>query len=339
MQRFFYASSRLRLQRRQADATRTSSPSRKKTPTPPCPKTATAGKSFSASACAAISARISASQTRVARYHNVYGPHGTCDGGREKAPAAICRKVIEAKLSGKHEIEIWGDGHQTRSFMYIDDCLKGTQDILAQRHPRADQPRQQRTGHHQPARRHRRRNRRRQAQAELQPQRAQRRQRPQQRQHPDQKAHGVGAQHPAARRHGKDLSLDLRPDEGPRFQPRRQAGPGRRITDFSPRSREENTKGENFTISRPCCSLLVNIWALQTTTTLLEDLFCRLRSRYTPNAGNFILDGNIGSDEEWNSAPLKILFVTKECNDPLGLAPQLSCIAGRAAHGPASPSQ
>ena len=70
-------------------------------------------------------------ETRVARYHNVYGPHGTWDGGREKAPAAICRKVIEAKLSGKHEIEIWGDGHQTRSFMYIDDCLKGTQAILA----------------------------------------------------------------------------------------------------------------------------------------------------------------------------------------------------------------
>lgn len=65
--------------------------------------------------------------TRVARYHNVYGPLGTYDGGREKAPAAICRKVIEAKLSGKHEIEIWGDGHQTRSFMFIDDCLKGTQ--------------------------------------------------------------------------------------------------------------------------------------------------------------------------------------------------------------------
>ena len=63
---------------------------------------------------------------RMARYHNVYGPHGTWDGGREKAPAAMCRKVIEAKASGKHEIEIWGDGHQTRSFMYIDDCLKGT---------------------------------------------------------------------------------------------------------------------------------------------------------------------------------------------------------------------
>lgn len=61
----------------------------------------------------------------VARFHNVYGPHGTWEGGREKAPAAICRKVIEAKLSGNHEIEIWGDGHQTRSFMFIKDCIKG----------------------------------------------------------------------------------------------------------------------------------------------------------------------------------------------------------------------
>jgi len=68
--------------------------------------------------------------TRVVRYHNVYGPHGTWDGGREKAPAAICRKVIQARLSGKMEIEIWGDGHQTRSFMYIDDCLKGTQMLM-----------------------------------------------------------------------------------------------------------------------------------------------------------------------------------------------------------------
>jgi nucleoside-diphosphate-sugar epimerase len=63
--------------------------------------------------------------TRVARFHNVYGPHGTWEGGREKAPAAICRKVIEAKLTGRHEIEIWGDGEQTRSFMYIDDCVLG----------------------------------------------------------------------------------------------------------------------------------------------------------------------------------------------------------------------
>ncbi len=66
-------------------------------------------------------------QTRIARYHNVYGPFGTYDGGREKAPAAVCRKVIQAKLSGKHDIEIWGDGLQTRSFMFITDCLHGTQ--------------------------------------------------------------------------------------------------------------------------------------------------------------------------------------------------------------------
>jgi nucleoside-diphosphate-sugar epimerase len=68
-------------------------------------------------------------QCRVARYHNVYGPLGTWTGGREKAPAAICRKVIEAKHSSSNQIEIWGDGRQTRSFMYIDDCTKGTQMI------------------------------------------------------------------------------------------------------------------------------------------------------------------------------------------------------------------
>jgi nucleoside-diphosphate-sugar epimerase len=69
-------------------------------------------------------------QCRVARFHNAYGPYGTWDGGREKAPAAICRKVLEAKRSGSREIEIWGDGHQTRSFMYIDDCTEGVQEIF-----------------------------------------------------------------------------------------------------------------------------------------------------------------------------------------------------------------
>jgi nucleoside-diphosphate-sugar epimerase len=68
--------------------------------------------------------------TRVARYHNVYGPHGTWEGGREKAPAAICRKVAEAQLSGQDVIEIWGDGKQTRSFMYIEDCVEGTLRIM-----------------------------------------------------------------------------------------------------------------------------------------------------------------------------------------------------------------
>jgi GDP-D-mannose 3', 5'-epimerase len=68
--------------------------------------------------------------TRVARYHNVYGPLGTWDGGREKAPAAICRKVAMAKIGGNHDIEIWGTGDQTRSFMYITDCVYGTQMLL-----------------------------------------------------------------------------------------------------------------------------------------------------------------------------------------------------------------
>jgi GDP-D-mannose 3',5'-epimerase len=69
-------------------------------------------------------------ETRVARYHNVYGPDGTWQGGREKAPAAICRKVAEAVVTGSHDIEIWGDGAQTRSFMYIDDCIVGSKSIM-----------------------------------------------------------------------------------------------------------------------------------------------------------------------------------------------------------------
>ena len=69
-------------------------------------------------------------ETRVARYHNVYGPLGTYDGGREKAPAALCRKIIKAKLNKEKSIDIWGDGEQTRSFMYIDDCIKGTKKLF-----------------------------------------------------------------------------------------------------------------------------------------------------------------------------------------------------------------
>jgi nucleoside-diphosphate-sugar epimerase len=68
--------------------------------------------------------------TRVARFHNVYGPNGTWDGGREKAPAAICRKIINAIETGQNEIEIWGDGKQTRSFMYVDDCVEGIDKIM-----------------------------------------------------------------------------------------------------------------------------------------------------------------------------------------------------------------
>jgi GDP-D-mannose 3',5'-epimerase len=76
-------------------------------------------------------------QTRVARFHNVYGPFGTWDGGREKAPAAVCRKVIHADNTGDHSIEIWGDGKQTRSFMYIDDCIEGIDRIM---HSEIEQP-------------------------------------------------------------------------------------------------------------------------------------------------------------------------------------------------------
>jgi GDP-D-mannose 3',5'-epimerase len=70
-------------------------------------------------------------ETRVARYHNVYGPQGTYQGGREKAPAAICRKIIAAQMAGDRDIEVWGDGEQSRSFMYIDDCLQGTRALMA----------------------------------------------------------------------------------------------------------------------------------------------------------------------------------------------------------------
>ena len=69
-------------------------------------------------------------ETRSARYHNVYGPLGTFDGGREKAPAALCRKIINAKLNNEKTIDIWGDGQQTRSFMYIDDCIMGTKKLF-----------------------------------------------------------------------------------------------------------------------------------------------------------------------------------------------------------------
>jgi nucleoside-diphosphate-sugar epimerase len=71
---------------------------------------------------------------RLPRLHNVYGPHGSWDGGREKAPAAICRKVATAKINGDYEIEIWGDGEQTRSFMYIDDCLEGFDRLMESNH-------------------------------------------------------------------------------------------------------------------------------------------------------------------------------------------------------------
>jgi GDP-D-mannose 3',5'-epimerase len=69
-------------------------------------------------------------QTRIVRFHNIFGDYGTWDGGREKAPAAMCRKVAVARLTGKHEIEMWGDGEQTRSFCYIEDCLEGIHRLM-----------------------------------------------------------------------------------------------------------------------------------------------------------------------------------------------------------------
>lgn len=69
-------------------------------------------------------------ETRIVRFHNIFGPEGTWDGGREKAPAALCRKIAFAKLTGETELELWGDGEQTRSFCYIDDCLQGIYKLM-----------------------------------------------------------------------------------------------------------------------------------------------------------------------------------------------------------------
>ncbi len=74
-------------------------------------------------------------ETRIVRFHNIYGPEGTWEGGREKAPAALCRKIAYAKLTGNHEIEVWGDGEQTRSFCYIDDCVEGIYRLMRSDYP------------------------------------------------------------------------------------------------------------------------------------------------------------------------------------------------------------
>ena len=71
---------------------------------------------------------------KVARYHNIYGPHGTYDGGREKAPAALCRKIINSILNNQNKIDVWGDGKQTRSFLYIDDCIEATLKLFDSKH-------------------------------------------------------------------------------------------------------------------------------------------------------------------------------------------------------------
>ena len=73
-------------------------------------------------------------ETRVVRYHNIYGPLGTYDGGREKAPAALCRKIAYAKINNLNSIDVWGDGEQTRSFLFIEDCIKGTKQVFESDH-------------------------------------------------------------------------------------------------------------------------------------------------------------------------------------------------------------
>ena len=73
-------------------------------------------------------------EVRVARYHNIYGPFGTYDGGREKAPAALCRKVIQSKKENKDIIDVWGDGEQTRTFLYVDECVEGTLRLFESNH-------------------------------------------------------------------------------------------------------------------------------------------------------------------------------------------------------------
>ena len=101
---------------------------RKSRPTRRLRIASTAGRSCSASGCISPTSAIAESQVRVARFHNIFGPQGTWSGGREKAPAALCRKVAEAPDGG--EIEIWGDGLQTRSFLYIDECLEAVRRLM-----------------------------------------------------------------------------------------------------------------------------------------------------------------------------------------------------------------
>ena len=149
--------------------------------------------------------------TRVARYHNVYGPHGTYQGGREKAPAAMCRKSHRSEDGAANsEIEIWGDGEQTRSFMYIDDCLYGTRALMA-----SDVTEPINIGSDElvtinqlvdivediAGRKFKRR-------YNLDAPKGVRG--PQQRQHPDHREARLGAVHPSSRRHGEDLRVDRR---------------------------------------------------------------------------------------------------------------------------------
>ncbi len=156
-------------------------------------------------------------KTFIARFHNVYGPNGTWDGGREKAPAAMCRKVIEAIDKKDLSINIWGTGEQTRSFMYIDDCVKGIDMITHcdELDRDADQPRFKRTGFHQHASKQGGEDRRGEVQAHLQAGCAARRGRSQFGQHVHQEGAQVGAGHHLGQRSGRDLQVDQGPVSSP----------------------------------------------------------------------------------------------------------------------------
>ena len=208
----------VRLRRGQADAARRGAAARKTTPIRPCRRTATAGRSCSASGCAAISARTSASRrASPATTTSTVRTAPTTAAARRRRPRSVARSSRRSS-AGDDEIEVWGDGEQTRSFMYIDDCLHGTRTLMHERRARADQHRQRRARHDQPADRHRRGDRRPAVQAALQPRRAERCARPLQRQHAHQAEARVGAVDPAARRSREDLPLDSRPDGDARRQ-------------------------------------------------------------------------------------------------------------------------
>ena len=141
----------LRLPRVPPDRAQTSSRSRKRTPIPAQPQDAYGWEKLITERLCLHYGEDYGMDTRIVRFHNIFGPLGTWDGGREKAPAALCRKVATAKLTGTHEIEIWGDGEQTRSFCYIDDCVEGLYAADGVGLPRAAQPRTGPADQHQRA--------------------------------------------------------------------------------------------------------------------------------------------------------------------------------------------
>ena len=163
-------------------------------------------------------------ETRVVRFHNIFGPLGTYDGGREKSPAAICRKMALARDGDT--IEVWGDGKQTRSYCYVDDCVEGIHRLMRSDYRGAAQPRPGSSRDDQRARRHRRRHRGQANPQATRPGPPARRPWPQQRQHPAPPGARVGARREPGGRSPADLPLDLRPARALR-PPRGLSGGGR----------------------------------------------------------------------------------------------------------------